>query len=53
MLSESGIWVFVLGNMGLGWSRWENVYVSDEGVAGGAGCGGDQGWWCVLLYIMA
>ena len=34
MLSGSGIRVFVLGNMGLGWSGWGKVQVSDRGRVG-------------------
>ncbi|KAK2191793.1 hypothetical protein NP493_45g03001 [Ridgeia piscesae] len=51
MLSGSGIRLFVLGNMGLGWGGWGKVQVNDGGGWGvvGMGCGGGQGWWCVLL----
>ena len=51
MLSGSGIRVFVLGNMGLGWGGWGKVQVNDGEGGGvvGMGCGGGQGWWCVLL----
>ncbi|KAK2179666.1 hypothetical protein NP493_479g02004 [Ridgeia piscesae] len=35
LLSGSGIRVFVLGNMGLGWGGWGKVQVNDGG-----------GWWC-------
>ncbi|KAK2172845.1 hypothetical protein NP493_925g02011 [Ridgeia piscesae] len=49
MLSGSGIRVFVLGNMGLGWGGWGKVQVNDGGGCGRDGCGGAQGWWCVLL----
>ena len=44
MLSGSGIRVFVLGNMGLGWGGWEKVQVNDgeaggvEGNRGGSVC---------------
>ena len=41
--SGSGIRVSMLGNMGLG--GWGKVQVSE---GGGWGCGGGQGWWCVL-----
>ena len=38
----------VCGNMGLG--GWSKVQVIDGEVGGvvGMGCGGGQGWWCVL-----
>ena len=51
MLSGSGIRVFVLGNMGLGWDGWGKVQVNDGGGWGvvGTAYGGGQGWWCVLL----
>ena len=46
----SGIIVFVLGNMGLGWGGWRKVLVSDGGGGMvGTGCGWGQGWWCVLF----
>ncbi|KAK2191065.1 hypothetical protein NP493_60g03024 [Ridgeia piscesae] len=41
MLSGSGIRVFVLWNMGLGWGGWGKVQISD---GGGWGCGGDGVW---------
>ena len=41
MLSGSGIRVFVLGNMGLGWGGWGKVQVND---GGGWGCGRDGVW---------
>ena len=51
MLSGSGIRVFVLGNMGLGWGGWGKVQIND---GGGWRCGRDgvwtgTGWWCILL----
>ena len=51
MLSGSGIRVFVLGNVGLGWGGWEKKYKSMIGEGGGVvgmGCGGGKEWWCVL-----
>ena len=42
VLSGIGIRVLVPGNMGLGSGGWRKVYVV------GAGCGGGQGWWCML-----
>ena len=50
VLSGSGITVFVLGNVGLGWGRWGKVQVNDGEGGGvvGTGCGEGQGWWCVL-----
>ena len=41
MLSGSGLRVFVLGNMGLGWAGWGKVQVND---GGGWGCGRDGVW---------
>ncbi|KAK2194169.1 hypothetical protein NP493_2g18052 [Ridgeia piscesae] len=41
MLSGSGIRVFVLGNMRLGWGGWGKVQVND---GGGWGCGRDGVW---------
>ena len=41
MLSGSGIRVFVLGIMGLGWCGWGKVQVND---GGGWGCGRDGVW---------
>ena len=40
MLSGSGIRVFVLGNMGLGWGGWGKVQVNDgeHGGVVGTGC---------------
>ena len=51
MLSGSGIRVFVLGNMGLGWGGWGKVQINDGEGGGvvGMGCGRGQGWWCILL----
>ena len=34
VLSGSGIRVFVLGNMGLGWGGWGKVQVNDRGRVG-------------------
>ena len=52
MLSGSGIRVFVLGNMGLGWGGWGKVQVNDGGGCGvvGMGCGGGRGGgvYCLL-----
>ena len=51
MLSGSAIRVFVLGNMGLGWvdeEKYKSMIGEGRGVVG-TGCGGEQGWWCVLL----
>ena len=52
MLSGSGIRVFVLGNMGLGWGGWGKVQVNDGGGWGvvGMGCGGGRGGgvYCLL-----
>ncbi|KAK2171053.1 hypothetical protein NP493_1108g00014 [Ridgeia piscesae] len=50
MLSGSGIRVFVLGNMGLGWGGWGKY----KSMMGRVGCGRDgvwrgTGWWCILL----
>ncbi|KAK2182353.1 hypothetical protein NP493_357g00001 [Ridgeia piscesae] len=42
MLSGSGIRVFVLGNMGLGWGGWGKVQIKGGGVVG-MGCGGGRG----------
>ena len=42
MLSGSGIRVFVLGNMGLGWGGWGKVQIKAGGVVG-MGCGGGRG----------
>ena len=47
MLSGSGIRVFVLGNMGLGWGGWGKVQVND---GGGWGCGRDGDG--VVVYIV-
>ena len=51
-LSGSGIRVFVLGNMGLGWGGWGKVQVNDGGGWGvlGMGCGGGRGGgvYCLL-----
>ena len=47
MLSGSGIRVFVLGNMGLGWGGWGKVQVNDGGGWGVVGMGTE--WWCILL----
>ncbi|KAK2186755.1 hypothetical protein NP493_190g05005 [Ridgeia piscesae] len=41
MLSGSGIRIFVLGNMRLGWGGWGKVQVND---GGGCGCGRDGVW---------
>ncbi|KAK2176930.1 hypothetical protein NP493_630g00066 [Ridgeia piscesae] len=41
MLPGSGIRVFVLGNMVLGWDGWGKVQVND---GGGRGCGRDGVW---------
>ena len=41
MLSGSGIRVFVLGSVGLGWGGWGKVQVSD---GGGWRCGRDGVW---------
>ena len=50
MLPGSGIRVFVLGNVGLGWGGWEKVQVNDGGVWG---CGSDGVWrgTGVVVYI--
>ena len=40
MLSGSGMRIFVLGNMGLGWGK---VQINDGGGVVGLG------WWCILL----
>ena len=42
MLSGSGIRVFVLGNMRLGWGGWGKVQIKGGGVVG-MGCGGGRG----------
>ena len=42
MLSGSGIRVFVLGNMELGWGGWGKVQIKGGGVVG-MGCGGGRG----------
>ena len=47
MLSGSGIRVFVLGNMGLGWVGW--VQFKGGGVVG-MGCGGGRGGGVYWLY---
>ncbi|KAK2144632.1 hypothetical protein NP493_4159g00001 [Ridgeia piscesae] len=49
MLSGSGIRVFVLGNMGLGWGGWGKVQIKGGGVVG-MGCGGGRGGgvYCLL-----
>ena len=49
MLSESGIRVFVLGNMGLGWGGCGKVHGGGWGVVG-MGCGGGWGGgvYCLL-----
>ena len=47
MLSGSGIRVFVLGNVELGWGGWGKVQVNGVGVVG-MGCGGGLGWWVML-----
>ena len=56
MLSESGIRVFVLGNMELGWGGWGKVQVNYEGGWGygraGWGVEGDRGGGvCFLLEV--
>ena len=52
MLSGSGIRVFVLGNMGLGWGGWGKVQINDGEGGGvvGMGCGGGRGGgvYCLL-----
>ncbi|KAK2193629.1 hypothetical protein NP493_11g13003 [Ridgeia piscesae] len=52
MLSGSGIRVYVLGNMGLGWGGWGKVQVNDGEGGGvvGMGCGGGRGGgvYCLL-----
>ena len=54
VLSGSGIRVFVLGNMGLGWGGWGKVQVSDGGGWGvvGTGLEGARGGGvCCLLEV--
>ena len=52
MLSGSGIRVFFLGNMGLGWGGWGKVQINDGEGGGvvGMGCGGGRGGgvYCLL-----
>ena len=48
MLSGSGIRVFVLGNMGLGWGGWGKVQIKGGGVVG-MGCGGGR---CGGVYLL-
>ncbi|KAK2171400.1 hypothetical protein NP493_1072g01008 [Ridgeia piscesae] len=54
MLSGSGIRVFVVVNMGLGWGGWGKVQVNDGGGWGYGrdGCGGGRGGGvCCLLEV--
>ena len=50
MLSGSGIRVFVLGNVELGWGGWEklNSMLGDGVGVVGMGCGEGLGWWDIL-----
>jgi len=52
MLSGSGMRVFVLGNLRLGWSGWEKYrsVLGRVGDAIGVGCRGGQGWWRCIVY---